>query len=101
MKRAGPQRLWSPLMPDLAAAQQRFAAALTSAARNDDALPLFTGNAAHTHHRLAIYRGNIAANAARALAAIYPIVFKLVGNEFFAALARAYSRQHPSVSGDL
>ncbi len=64
-------------------------------------MPLFKGDAAHTRERLAIYRGNMNANAARALAATYPIICKLVGDEFFGGVARAYCRQHPSVSGDL
>ena len=88
-------------MPDLADAQRRLVAALNSDAASDDALPLFTGDAKHARDRLAIYRGNVTANAARALAATYPIVCKLVGAEFFDGLARAYCREHPSRSGDL
>src|SRR5204862_7472176 len=44
---------------------------------------------------------NVMANAMRALADVYPITRKLVGDEFFDGLAREYCRQHPSVSGDL
>ena len=88
-------------MPDLATVQQLFGAALADAARSDEAAALFAGDAAHARNRLAIYRGNVVANALRALAATYPIIRKLVGAEFFADLARAYNRQHPSVSGDL
>ncbi len=88
-------------MPDLAATQQLVSAALTDRARNDDALPLIAGDPALARDRLAIYRANIAANAALALAAIYPIVRKLVGAEFFDGLAHAYCGAHPSVSGDL
>lgn len=88
-------------MPDLAAAQQRFGAALTGVAGSDDAVPLFTGDPARARDRLAIYRGNVFANAARALAATYPIIRKLVGDGFFDGLAREYCRRHPSASGDL
>lgn len=88
-------------MPDLATVQRRFAAALEDGAHGDDALPLFAGDAAHVRDRLAIYRRNVAANTARALAATYPIIGKLVGAEFFGGLARAYGRAHPSTSGDL
>jgi len=88
-------------VPDLAALQRRFAVALTDVAANDDVLSLFTGGAARTRDRLARYPGNISANTARALAATYPIIRKLVGDEFFDGLARAFCRCHPSASGDL
>lgn len=88
-------------MPDLATLQRVVGSALTDGARIDDALPLIAGDAALARQRLAVYRANIAANAANALAAIYPIVRKLVGDEFFDGLARAYCDRHPSTSGDL
>ncbi len=88
-------------MPELAAAQARFGAALADDAHTDLAVPLFLGEAARVRKRLAIYRGNVTANSARALAAAYPIIHKLVGDEFFVGLASAYGRAHPSVSGDL
>lgn len=50
---------------------------------------------------LAVYRGNVFGNWAQALAGAYPIVRKIVGEEFFEGLARAYAREHPSASGDL
>ncbi|MGJ9419435.1 DUF692 family multinuclear iron-containing protein [Massilia sp. CMS3.1] len=51
--------------------------------------------------RLAIYRGNLTGNWERALANACPVVKALVGEEFFAALARAYGKRHPSVDADL
>ena len=50
---------------------------------------------------MAVYRGNVFGNWAQALAGAYPIVRKIVGEEFFEALARKYAHAHPSVSGDL
>ncbi|MEO7726565.1 MAG: DNA-binding domain-containing protein, partial [Burkholderiales bacterium] len=88
-------------MPDLAATQRLISDALRDGARGAAALPLISGDPAHAHHRLAIYRGNVSANAALALAATFPVVSKLVGAEFFDALARAYGGAHPSLSGDL
>ena len=88
-------------MPDLATLQQRLSAALADVARSDEAVSLIAGDPAHALNRLTIYRGNVIANAVRALAATYPIICKLVGNEFFDGLARAYCREYPSVSGDL
>ncbi|MEO8443358.1 MAG: DNA-binding domain-containing protein [Betaproteobacteria bacterium] len=86
-------------MPELKMLQELFGAAMS--ARDERALPLIAGDEAEARKRLAIYRANIAANAAGALAAIYPIVRTLVGAEFFAGLAQAYSAAHPSASGDL
>src|SRR5471032_987218 len=99
MRRARPRRYWRRHMPDLATVQQRVSAALINDARGDDALPLIAGDPAQARDRLAIYRANVVTNAALALAAIYRIVRKLVGAEFFDGLARAYSSAHPSVSG--
>jgi hypothetical protein len=50
---------------------------------------------------VAAYRGNAAAVAERALAGTYPTVAELVGEESFAALARAFWSQHPPQRGDL
>lgn len=47
------------------------------------------------------YRGNVFSNWSKALAGAYPIARKIVGAEFFDALAREYARAHPSASGDL
>ena len=88
-------------MPELATTQQLIGAALAGAASGDEATALFAGDPLQVRNRLAIYRGNVVSNAAGALAATYPIVRKLVGVEFFDGLARAYNREHPSVSGDL
>lgn len=84
-------------LPDL---QQAFAAALVRPA-GDSAAALFRGPASLARARLAIYRGNWLANAAKALAAAFPVVRKIVGAEFFDAMAREYVRAMPSRSGDL
>jgi len=88
-------------MSDLRKAQQLFGAALADVAQTEGALPLFAGTAAQVRDRIAIYRGNVSGNALHALAGAYPIVCKLLGDEFFEGLARAYVRTHPSTSGDL
>ena len=48
-----------------------------------------------------VYRNNVFGNLAGALANAYPIVRKIVGEDFFKAMAHEYTRQHPSWSGDL
>lgn len=81
--------------------QRAFGAAL--AQPGGAALPasLFRGAPDHAAGRLAVYRGNVYGNRTKALAAAYPIVGKIVGGDFFEAMAREYARVHPAASGDL
>ena len=88
-------------MAELLATQQRFSAALANAARVDDAASLFVGDVERARRSIAIYRGNMIANTTKALGATYPIIRKLIGDEFFDGLARTYCREYPSASGDL
>jgi len=78
----------------LAAQQQSFSDALFAPAA-EAALQL-----KHAE-RFALYRGNLTSTWRKALAAAYPVIAQLVGEEFFTALAREYGRAHPSDSGDL
>jgi len=80
----------------LAAGQQAFATALLDTAAT---LPSFTGEV--VQERFALYRGNLSATWRRTLGHAYPVVLALVGEQFFAGLARAYGRQYPSDSADL
>lgn len=50
---------------------------------------------------LSAYRANAGASAERALAGSFPTVLALMGDEAFAALARAYWQAHPPSRGDL
>jgi hypothetical protein len=88
-------------MADLLAVQADFAAALRDRAAVPAAARWIAGDEALAARRLAIYRANVAAAAARALGAAYPVVRQVVGEEFFDALAAAYLAAHPSTSGDL
>jgi hypothetical protein len=45
--------------------------------------------------RFAVYRNNVAASLTRALQAAFPCAEKLVGPEFFGAMAQVYLRAHP------
>lgn len=47
------------------------------------------------------YRANAGALAERALAAAYPTLQQLLGEESFAALARVFWRRHPPTDGDI
>ena len=88
-------------MRELAALQARFGAGLEVASSKAVALDIFNGESGQVASRFGIYRGNARANAARALAAAYPVIGKIVGGDFFSGLAREYESRFPSVSGDL
>lgn len=88
-------------MSELGRMQESFAAALADASQAPHAAGLFRGAPEDAIGRLAVYRGNVLANSHKALANAYPIAVKIVGEEFFAGLAREYLRCHPSTSGDL
>jgi uncharacterized protein (UPF0276 family) len=85
--------------PALAASQQLFAGALFDARQTPQVLAQFKGE--QNEHRFALYRGNLSATWDKTLAAAYPVIRQLVGEEFFGGLAQAYGREHPSDSGDL
>jgi hypothetical protein len=51
--------------------------------------------------RIAVYRNNLQQSLGSALAAVYPTVQELVGDDFFRAIASRYIRLHPSRSGNL
>jgi len=86
---------------ELGRLQEAFAAALADASLASRATKLFRGVPDDAIVRLAIYRGNVLASMGKALANAYPIVVKIVGEEFFNGLAREHLRRHPSTSGDL
>lgn len=51
--------------------------------------------------RIQIYRNNLRATLDAALAAVYPVVQKLVGEPCFSGIARSYAQIEPSRSGDI
>ena len=51
--------------------------------------------------RLRIYRNNLHEGFQKTLALEYPVIGRLVGNEYFRQLALAFLACHPSTSGDL
>jgi hypothetical protein len=88
-------------MHDLLEIQSDFAAALRDRDATSRAGRWLAGDAAHVEQRVAIYRANMVASAAKALSAAYPVARQVVGEEFFHGLARAYQHETPSTSGDL
>lgn len=74
--------------------QRGFARALL-----DPALPpppgLVCWNGSDPQQRFAVYRNNVAVSLIDALAAGFPVVAALVGEEFFRAMARVFAGRHP------
>lgn len=85
----------------LLATQQQFAAALLAPSVPQSASVLAEFKGAATARRFALYRGQLRATWANTLSQAYPVLRELVGEDFFAGLARDYGLAHPSNSGDL
>jgi len=83
--------------PDADTLQQALGAALFDAGRDAGLAPWLRGDPA----RLGIYRGNLHAHWRRALQASHPVLRRLVGADFFDALAVRYGRAQPSQDPDL
>jgi uncharacterized protein (UPF0276 family) len=81
----------------LDAIQQAFGAALDDAAQQSALAPQLKGDPV----RLGIYRGNLASIRRRALASSYPVLRRLLGEERFDSLARAYGRAQAAQDPDL
>ena len=88
-------------MTELRDLQAGFAQAIVDPRAVPTAAQLLAGDAAIAEDRLAIYRGNALANARKALSGAYPVINRLVGDDFFEGLAREYQRRFHSRSGDL
>lgn len=87
-------------MPALRELQRAFAAALL--ARQPAAFaPNVRAQGLPAAERVQIYQNNVFIGLTAALADVYPVVARLVGEEFFAFAARGYIRTHPSKSGNL
>jgi hypothetical protein len=81
-------------LQELLDTEERFAASLLDPkAPLPDSISNAGGPSAQ--RRFAIYRNNVAAAITSALAARYPVVQRLVGEEFFRAMARVYVISEP------
>jgi putative DNA-binding protein len=77
-------------MPSLADIQDAFATALLD--RTVAVPPSLSGAARRqSDRRFAVYRNNVAVGLVSALATRFPVVKRLVGDEFFRAMAHAYA----------
>jgi uncharacterized protein (UPF0276 family) len=99
--RVSPAGLRAQLAQDesLAAHQSMIGDGLLDGTTDGAAIALVSSEAAA--ERLGIYRGNLFANWTKGLAAAYPVVQQLLGDDFFGGLARAYGKAYPSQDPDL
>ncbi|MBI3230166.1 MAG: DUF692 family protein [Burkholderiales bacterium] len=86
---------------DVALLQQNFGAALFDLDRLDGVLPFCRSPADIVTRRFRFYRGNLRGNWAAAMGNAYPILKKLVGDEFFTGLVNEYGQRYPSSDANL
>lgn len=80
-------------------AHPEFVARFEAALRGGPLPPgLRARDPAEVERRFAVYRNNVAASLSQALATRFPVIRRLVGDEFFAALAGLYARAEPPQS---
>jgi len=86
--------------PSLQEQQRAFAAALFDGA-TDSLAALVRDDGIDPHDRLGLYRHTFQENFRQALAIGFPVVLRLVGEDYFRGLAIDYQAVAPSGSGDL
>jgi hypothetical protein len=67
----------------------------------DDAAALIRSSGIAAESRLRIYQNNVRTNFVEALGSTYPVIRRLVGEDYFRQTVWAFQRRHPSPSGDL
>lgn len=65
------------------------------------AVQVQAGTAFSAEQRLQVYHNNWAISLRQALTGVYPVINKLVGDEFFAYAAGSYLQAHPSCTGNV
>jgi hypothetical protein len=65
------------------------------------AVPLIAARGIAPEHRLGVYANNARANFTESVAASFPAIRRLVGEDYFRHCARGFHTRHPSLSGDL
>ncbi len=95
-----PQAAEKQVFQQLAKLQREFAAALFD--KGNERFPAGIRNGRFSGARLfQIYRNNVFISLTAALADVYPVVQRLVGEGFFKYVADAFIRAHPPQSGNL
>jgi hypothetical protein len=87
-------------VPPLRELQLRFAAALFDDAP-EAVLPWIRGDGFDPEARVGIYRNNLREGFIKALALEFPVIQRLVGDDYFRQLAMLFLADHPSRAGNL
>jgi len=87
-------------MPSLRELQLRFGAALFDGSA-EPVLPWICSNGIDAESRIGIYRNNVREGFIKTLALEFPVVQRLVGEDYFRQLALRFLADHPSRSGNL
>ena len=87
-------------MPSLLEQQSQFVRALFDPSEEVEVL-LRATQGSSVKQGLSIYRNNVFSNYRHVLNNIYPVIQRLVGEDFFAAMCDEYIRTTPSQSGDV
>lgn len=87
-------------MSNLFEQQSQFINALFNPSQDVERL-LQATQSSHVAASLAIYRNNVFSNYRRVLGSVYPVIQRLVGDEFFTAVCDDYIHATPSWSGDV
>lgn len=87
-------------MPSLREFQTQFVNGLL-AEQPDGAAALIRSSGIAAESRLRIYQNNVRTHFVEALRSTYPVIWRLVGEDYFRQTAWAFQRRHPSPSGDL
>jgi hypothetical protein len=88
-------------VPSLHDLQTAFAQGLLRPEDSEKVLAEILADHFQPDERLQIYRNNLFISLREALAAVFPAILNLVGEDFFAATARAFVREKPPRSGNL
>jgi len=87
-------------MPSLRELQRHFAAGLLETT-DELATEWIRADGISPSARLAIYRNNLHAGFLKTLTLEFPVIRRLVGEDYFRQLSLAFLARHPSRSGDL
>jgi hypothetical protein len=80
--------------------QRHFGTALFESA-SDAIMPWICGDGLDVESRIRIYRNNLHQGFCKALALEFPVIQRLVGQDYFRQLALKFQANHPSCSGNL
>jgi hypothetical protein len=87
-------------MPALRELQRSFAAALFTG-ETDEVFGEIKAPGSEIHDRFDIYRNNVRAGFAKALAVAFPVIERLMGEQYFQHIAEEFRLANPSRAGDL